>query len=128
MAEVNQPVDAGMEAAKKYFEKQIVTLGERTEEEVVEFEFPFTGEPDDIQYIQKSCGCTDAYFKDGAVRGTLDMKTAGRYQKGSNSVTKSIQVIMNDGKDRWISDDEKRIKPNPEKEIARLTITAVVNV
>lgn len=107
-------------------ESNVYNFGTAKPEEVINWKFKFT-ETGEIEYISTGCSCTKATsFKDGVLEGTLDMKLAGSYVQGENSINKPVTVYMKDGKTHYVAGENLVMKVNPEKSIYRLTITGLV--
>lgn len=112
-----------------YFDNLVFNYGDVAGDAVVEYEFPFKGEADQIEYVEKGCGCTSAYYEDGKVKGQLELaKTAppNGYGDGSTPVMKYVFVYLNDGERRWVADERKQKQMNPNKSFVRLTLTGNV--
>lgn len=111
----------------EYVKDSIYKFGEVTPFDIVEYEFEFLGDPDDIGHVEKSCGCTSAYFKDGKIKGQLNIQQAQRnYEKGENPMNKYIFVYLNDGQPRFIADQLKQRQINPEKKFFKLQLAGTV--
>lgn len=108
------------------FKETIFSFGTVKENDTVEFEFEFQGNKEDIQYIDKGCGCTDAYFEDGKIKGTLDISKASRYNPGLNPVNKYIHVYLNDGRGQYKADEKLRRVIDNDKESIRLQVAGMV--
>lgn len=79
--------------------------------------------------ISGNCGCTSAYFKDGKIKGTLDIKKANGsndYPNGETAVSKYIFVWLNDGQPRFIADELKQKQQNPLKSWFKLSLNGSV--
>lgn len=103
-----------------------VIFGEVGPNDVLNYNVIFKGDPALIQYIEKGCGCTSAYFKDGMIQGSINVNQANGsqdYLPGSTVVNKYVTVYMNDGEPRFTSDDLKQRKTNPQKTWFRIKLT-----
>ena len=103
-------------------------FGQASPTDVIEFEFDYNDHPDSIHYLEKSCGCTSAYFEDGKIKGVLDLNKTGNYSSGETNVVKWVTIYLNDGEDRFIADDKKRKIINPNKGTIKLSIRGRVVV
>lgn len=90
-------------------------FGDVKEDDVIKYEFEFLGNPNQIQYIEKGCGCTSAYFEDGKIKGELDMAKAQSYESGENQVNKYVYVWLNDGQPRFMANNKKEKITNQNK-------------
>lgn len=107
----------------------IFEMGERGPLEVVDYEFEFLGSPDQIEYVEKGCGCSTAYFEDGKIKGVLDMGKANGNQgwpPGESSVNKYVFIWLNDGEPRYIGNERKEKISNPKKSFFRLQLAGKV--
>lgn len=111
-------------------DKDIINLGEAKKDDVFDYEFEFKGTPEQIEYIEKSCGCTSAYFEDGKIKGKLDISKTqtSDFPEGETVITKYIFVWLNDGQSRFIANERKERIGNPIKSYFKLTLTAKVVV
>lgn len=106
-------------------------FGEVSQDAVIEYSFPFKGSDAQIEYIEKGCGCTSAYFENGAIAGSLDLPKANgnrEYEPGETAVQKSIVVWLNDGQPRFIPNHRKERMMNNNKSFFRLNIAGKVVV
>lgn len=108
------------------FEKTTVDFGKADINGVYNFEFK-VNEGHVVEHVRKGCGCTDAYYDNGYVRGSLDLKAAvGASPKiGENPVLKTVTVYFRDGKDLKIPNGLKQ-EFNEEKAQETLYIKGVV--
>lgn len=113
-------------AKTEYFKENIFKFGQVGPKDVINFEFEFDGDKKDIEYIDKGCGCTDAYFEDGKIKGTLNLAQAASYSEGLNPVNKYVIVYMNDGEPHYVRDEMLRRKINQDKHTERLQIAGMV--
>lgn len=114
-----------------FVENGVYNFGEVGPEDVIEYSIKFLKSADDIESVQKGCGCTSAYWDDEkhAIVGTLDMSKAGPaggYPTGETVITKYIFVWLNDGQPRFEADSKKQQRNNPQKAHLRLTLTGKV--
>lgn len=124
MAEINE--NNGLNALVN---KTKHLFGEVKETDVLEYEFDFLGSPSQIEYIEKGCGCTSAFFKDGKIKGTLDLKKANgsqAYPNGETAIEKFIFVWLNDGQPRFVADELKQKVQNPLKAYFKLSLNGSV--
>ncbi len=71
----------GTEELKQYVKTDVFKLGTVKSTDVIEYSFDFLGNAnDDIEYLEKSCGCTEAIFKDGQIKGHLDISKSGKIE------------------------------------------------
>jgi hypothetical protein len=122
--------DKGLEA---YIDDPIYNFGEVGASDTIEYSFAFKTGGDVIEYVEKGCGCTSAYWdeENNAIAGSLDMARAAPakgYSEGRTTVTKYVFVWLNDGRDRFTSDDKKQKVQNPDKEWFRLQLVGTVIV
>ena len=95
--------------------------------DIVDYEFPFKQSVQGIEYIEKGCGCTSAYFMDGKIKGQLDLaKAHGNYEDGDTVISKFVFVWLNDGQPRFVADALKQKVPNPEKKWFKVQVTGTV--
>jgi hypothetical protein len=95
-------------------------------EDTIDYEFDFKKSVADLEYIEKGCGCTSAYFMDGKIKGQLDIAKAGQYQDGDNTVSKYVFVWLNDGQPRFMADTVKQKVANPEKKWFKVQVHGTV--
>lgn len=112
-------------------DKEKFLFGEQKEDAVVEYSFKFQGDSGQIEYIEKGCGCTSAYFNEekGTIEGTLDLAKANGaqgYSNGETAVNKYLFVWLNDGQKRFIADKQKQKLQNPKKSWFRLQLVGTV--
>lgn len=106
-------------------------FGEVSKDAVIEYSFPFKGSDAQIEYVEKGCGCTSAYFENGKIKGELNLAQAngGReYEAGDTAVQKSIVVWLNDGQSRFTANHRKERMMNNNKSFFRLNIAGKVVV
>lgn len=105
------------------FTVKVFNYGNAPESTTVTFEFKYEGDPEYIQYLDKTCSCTKAIYENGYVKGTLDLPAV----QENSAYTQYVNVFYNDGQERYKGDPvtKKRID-NPEKKFDRLMITGVV--
>ena len=116
----------GTEELKQYVKTDVFKLGTVKSTDVIEYSFDFLGNAnDDIEYLEKSCGCTEAIFKDGQIKGHLDISKSGKIESGV-TVTKYIYVYIKDGEPRFLRDEKYRKIPNPNKNWFRLQLSGLV--
>ena len=108
-----------------------VVFGEVGPDDVIDYNIPFKGDPELIEYIEKGCGCTSAFFRDGAIQGQIHVNQANgnqNYQPGLTTINKYVTVYVNDGQPRFMSDNLKQRKTNPQKSWFRIKLTFSVVV
>lgn len=112
-----------------YVDSMTHYYGEVSEDAVIEYSFKFLKDGDEIEYLEKGCGCTSTEYSDNEIKGTLNLaKAKGNtaYLPGETVVTKYVFVWLNDGQPRFIADSLKRKLQNPKKKWFRLTISGMV--
>lgn len=111
-----------------YVEAPTFQFGERGPEDVVEFAFDYKANGNTIEYIQRGCGCSSAYWDEdnNQIKGTLELSKAGNFQPGETPVSKDFLVYLNDGQKRYIADEAKQMVTNPNKTWFRLMIAGTV--
>ena len=100
-------------------------------EDVLDYSFKFSGTGDQIEYIEKGCGCTSAYYdkETNTIKGQLDLAKANgntEYPNGETAISKFIFVWLNDGQPRFIADPLKQKQQNPEKAWFKLSLVGTV--
>ena len=108
-------------------------FGEAKKDETIEYVFDFLGNADQIEYLEKSCGCSSAFFdeKEGVIRGKLDLSKANgnsEYSPGETAINKMVYVWLNDGQPRFIANHLKEKQQNPAKSWFRLDVVGKVVV
>jgi hypothetical protein len=112
-----------------HFESFEFDFGKVKPTDKVEFKFDYLGDPDDIEYISASCGCTVSYYnpEEKAVKGVLDIAIArGKYEPGENVLTKNVFVYMADGRSHYVGNARKEIMDNQLKTHYVLTLKGIV--
>lgn len=126
MAELNK--ENGLLTFVNYHQHDFGQVGP---EETIEYSFEFLGSEQQIEYIEKGCGCTSAYWdaETNSIKGELDLSKANgsqEYPKGETSVLKHIFVWMNDGQSRFVANSLKEKQHNPKKSFFRLELVGKV--
>lgn len=103
-------------------------FGQVGPKDVINYDFKFLGLPSQIEYIEKTCGCTSAFLEGGYFKGEIDMAAAGDYKPGENTVTKWVYVWLNDGYPRFIANERKEKQLNQLKSYFKLKIYGQVIV
>lgn len=99
------------------------------EENVIDFKFPVLNGV--VEHVRKGCGCTDAFYDNGVVRGSLNLKSAlglkEREEKGEYLKAKTVTVYFQDGEPLKVVDGTKE-KYNNEKKQVTLYIKGTIVV
>lgn len=108
-------------------------FGEVNPTDILDYEFPFHGSGDQIEYIEKGCGCTSAYYdaETNKIKGQLDIAKANGskdYPEGETAINKHLFVWLNDGQPRFVADAKKQKQSNPKKSWFRLNLVGSVVV
>jgi hypothetical protein len=112
-------------------EDSIFNMGEVSPTDVIPYSFTFNGTADQIEYLEKGCGCTSTSYdeKNNKIVGTLDIQKANgnkEYPNGESSINKYIFVWMNDGQPRFVANLQKQKLLNPKKTWFKLALTGTV--
>ena len=113
-------------SATKHFDQLSYDFGERNLSEQVEFSFPVLGGT--VEHVRKGCGCTDAYFDNGHIKGVIDLSSAvGEMDDDENkrSIIKTVTVYFKDGKNLKVKNGLKN-EYNINKSQETLSIRGVV--
>lgn len=94
--------------------------------DVLRFEFPYLGDPEFIDYVEPGCGCTDAWYEDGKIKGILEIERAGTYASGTNAINKTLTVMLDPTQRYLIPGEQKRKKVNQDKPWLRLSLAGTV--
>ena len=118
------------EAARAYVSTPLYNFGEVKKDQVLDFSIDWMVDPNQIDYIQRGCGCTRVYYEDNKIKGTLDMNKAGRFEaSGKTPVTKSFSIFLKDGEPHFVGDPTtKEFKLNDKKQNIRVNLYATVVV
>ena len=111
------------------FDREAIGAGQKTIEDEIDFEFKFKEgfNKSKVKYIYPDCwGCTKPRLTDEGITGKVVVKNAGPYNQNINPINKYIYVIPNDGIDEFMANDDGIRVANPNKNIVRLTINAIV--
>lgn len=118
----------GTEDFNKYLSEEVVQLGDKLgSDEVVDFKLKWAGAKEDIEYCFGSCHCTDAYYSDGHIQGTLNLSKSN-YDRETGVVSQYVHVYLNDGHKFFITDDKLRRIHNPTKSWVRIRLTGKVDL
>lgn len=112
-----------------YVDSEEYNFGEVSGNAIVKFEFPFKRGAEEIEYIERNCGCSSAFYEDGKIKGELNISQANgsqEYGEGETPIEKFIFVWLNDGHRRYLGDDKKQRQMNPLKSWFRLAIRGKV--
>jgi len=108
----------------------VFDFGEVGEKDIKSYAFEFKGSEDQIEYLEKGCGCSSAFYKDGKIQGELDIAQANGnqpYNEGESAINpKYIFVYLNDGEPRFIADSLKQKQANPAKTFFKLSLIGKV--
>jgi len=118
----------GLEDFKSYLPEEIIHLGNDLEkDQQVPFEIEWLGKDSDILWVFGGCHCTDAYYENGKIKGTINMSRAG-YDRETGVVSQHVHVYLNDGNEYYISDTKKRRVSNPLSNYVSITLSGKVKV
>lgn len=115
---------------KKYIEAEMVHLGnDMDSDRIVEFEFPWLADEDDIEFIFGGCHCTDAWYdkNDKKIRGNISIAKSS-YDRNTGALSQHVFVYLNDGKPYFSTDERKRRISNPEKGWMRIALNGTVKI
>jgi hypothetical protein len=124
MAELNANT-----GSSEYVDELIHSFGSTTKDGIVKNSFGWKGTIDDIQYLEASCShCTKVWYEDNVIHYELTISKVQTFAKGQTTVTKDIYIWLNDGNERFISNDKKQKVLNPDKKYIKYRITGLVLV
>ena len=91
--------------------------------DIVNFEFEFKGNEDEIDYIENHCSCTKAWYEreSGKIVGTLKIANAG-VKPGKNAINKAVTIHLDPEVKSIIGGPKKEKTVNPDKRTIRLTL------
>lgn len=116
----------GTDDFKKYLKDEIIQLGDSlATDAVVNFEVEWLGNESDIEHCYGSCSCTDGYFEDNKVKGTLNIARSN-YDRETGVVNQFVFIYIKDGQDFYLADSKKRRISNPSKNWIRLSLVGKV--
>ena len=114
------------EVTQKYIESDKIELGKELDpDSIVEFEVKWIGDENDIDFTFGSCSCTDTFFEDGKIKGTLNISKSN-YDRETKVISQYAYVYLKDNHRFFIADDKKRRINNPSKEWFRIHLTGLV--
>lgn len=118
----------GTEDIRKFIDDEPVQLGQDLEKDAqVPFEIAFKGQDSDIFFVFGGCHCTDAFYEDGKIKGTINIARS-QYDRETGVLTQYVMVYMNDGRDFYLQDSKKRRVSNPDKDWFRITLAGKVKI
>lgn len=124
MAELNPQI-----GSTNYVDESLHSFGTASKDDIIKGSFGWKAPIDTIQYIEPSCtGCTKTWLEDNVIHYELTISKVQTFTKGQTTVTKDIFIWLNDGQERFISNDKKQKILNPLKQYIKYRITGLVIV
>lgn len=109
-------------------ESNVFSFGSAKETDTVKFKFQYTGDVDQVDYLQSTCGCTSVQLdpETGLITGEIEMSKVGKVPEGQNllPVNKTVYIWFEPGTPRFIR-DEKTYQQIPNGDKPRLPLQIV---
>lgn len=107
----------------------VYNFGTVGKDDVLEFEMPFEGDPDDIHYVMGGCpSCTDAWVEGNSIKGIFRVANSGTYDESRDGIMKRVIISLDPNEQEWIPDDKKRKVRNDSKRTLVLNLRGKVDV
>lgn len=111
------------------FETTKIDFGQVNQSDVLDFEFPFEGNPDDIDYVAGGCpSCTQVWVEGNSVKGKLTVANTQTFRPGNNVIMKSAKVFLDPDQPEFVPDERKVRVGNDLKRIIVLNLRGNVQI